>query len=253
MARAVSRRAAPWRSLGPPARCARGGPARGGQTIATSAAALDSGRGSSFPHAGHRGHRRRRGRALRRDVLAGAGRWHGVIGRAESWATITVRDDRRDGPQARHRLHQLAGDSTLDLAPRRAPSRPRRVRCCHIGAVTHRLDGVMRTSVLEGARRDVAGGRLIAAFGEAVVRRITRRLDYTRVYSATVVQQRLRAPGPAPQDPRRPAVPTCLSHAPRAHRGRSPRARWCRLPARTRTRRPWWCSGNPRRWRRAGQ
>lgn len=173
-----------------------------GETIAPSAAALDV--------AVARWHRTRatgdiavaevaRTAGMPWRVLADGTVWVG----AETWATITVRDVDVMGREPVTGCTELAGDAALDLAPGRTVTLDGYV--VRIGAVTHRLDGVaLRTSVLE-EREDGAGGRLMAAF-EAVVRRITRRLDYTGCYSATVVQQ--RASGRLdlrPEDPRRPS------------------------------------------------
>lgn len=173
-----------------------------GETIATSAAALDV--------AVARWHRTRatgdiavaevaRYAGMSWRVLADGTVWVG----AETWATITVRDVDVMGREPVTGCTELAGDAALDLAPGQTVTLDG--TAVRIGAVTHRLDGVaLRTTVLE-EREDVAGGRLMAAF-EAVVRRITRRLDYTGCYSATVVQQ--RASGRLdlrPEDPRRPS------------------------------------------------
>lgn len=174
-----------------------------GETIATSAAALDV--------AVARWHRTRatgdiavaevaRYAGMSWRVLADGTVWVG----AETWATQTVSDFDVMSREPVTGCTELAGDTALDLSPGRTVTLDG--TAVRIGAVTHRLDGVaLRTSVLE-EREDVAGGRLMAAF-EAVVRRITRRLDYTGVYSATVVQQ--RASGGTldirPIDPRRPS------------------------------------------------
>lgn len=132
-------------------------------------------------------------------VLADGTVWVGT----ETWAAVTVRDVDVLGREPITGCTELAGDAALDLAPGRTVTLDG--AAVRIGAVTHRLDGAaLRTSVLE-EREDVAGGRLMAAF-EAVVRRITRRLDFTGHYTATVVQQ--RASGRLdlrPEDPRRPS------------------------------------------------
>jgi len=132
-------------------------------------------------------------------VLSAGFVWLGV----ESWVAVTPRDVDVMSREPITGCYELAGDAALDLEPGTTVTLDG--TSVRIGAVTHRLDGVaLRTSVLE-EREDVAGGRLMAAF-EAVVRRITRRLDYSGVYSATVVQQ--HASGRLdlrPEDPRRPS------------------------------------------------
>ena len=132
-------------------------------------------------------------------VLADGTVWLG----AETWAALTVADVDVMGREPVVGCTELAGDAALDILPGRTVTLDG--AAVRVGGVTHRLDGVaLRTSVLE-EREDVAGGRLMAAF-EAVVRRITRRLDFSGSYAATVVQQ--RADGTLdlrPEDPRRPS------------------------------------------------
>lgn len=132
-------------------------------------------------------------------VLADGTVWVG----AETWAPLTVTDVDVMGREPVVGCTDLAGDAALDILPGRTVTLDG--AAVRVGAVTHRLDGVaLRTSVLE-EREDVASGRLMAAI-EAVVRRITRRLDFSGSYAATVVQQ--RADGTLdlrPEDPRRPS------------------------------------------------
>ena len=132
-------------------------------------------------------------------VLADGAVWVG----AETWAALIVADVDVMGREPVVGCTELAGEAALDIAPGRTVTLDG--VAVRVGGVTHRLDGVaLRTSVLE-EREDVAGGRLMAAF-EAVVRRITRRLDFSGSYAATVVQQ--RADGTLdlrPEDPRRPS------------------------------------------------
>lgn len=133
-------------------------------------------------------------------VLADGTVWVG----AETWAALAVADVDVMGREPVVGCTELAGDAALDILPGRTVTLDG--AAVRVGGVTHRLDGVaLRTSVLE-EREDVAGGRLMAAF-EAVVRRITRRLDFSGSYAATVVQQ---AAGGGnldirPEDPRRPS------------------------------------------------
>jgi hypothetical protein len=132
-------------------------------------------------------------------VLRDGSVWMGT----EAWGAVTVRDVDVLSREPITGCTELAGDAALDLAPGTTVTLDG--VAVRIGAVTHRLDGAMlRTSVMD-EREDVAGGRLMAAF-ETIVRRITRRLDFTGHYTATVVQQ--RASGRLdlrPEDPRRPS------------------------------------------------
>lgn len=128
------------------------------------------------------------------------------VGR-ETWAPATLGADLDvmavDPTVGRY---ELEGDAALDARPGTTVTltidgAAREVR---VGAVHHRLDGIVLHTALLEEQTETTAGRLLAAF-ESLVRRITRRFDRQGVYGARVVAQTGDLLDIQPDDPRRPS------------------------------------------------